>query len=723
MAFRPSGKAPFTAQSEVKRGVNAPYPDGLKAMPPLIETPLKKIMATKRTPSKTSTIPRAARQAEPITRTQFFPSDFWAQHRIPALVLTAISFVLYGITVGFGYIQDDQLFIWDNSFVQNGFAGLADIFGHDSLLGFYKDPKLMLEGGRYRPLPLATFAIEIGLFGKDNPGAAHFFNVLYYSITVVLLYATLLGLFPTKEGGKSHLRPRLPSFVGQEGFGGQGFFNVPFLTALIFALHPLHVEVVANIKSRDEIFALLGSLGALWAMLKYFDTLENRWRWIAAGSFLLGLLSKENTATFLAVIPLTLWVFSKLPLGRILSACTPMLAAIMIFLLLRALALETPIQHPDELVLNPFLGMGAAEKFATIFLSLGWYVKLLFVPHPLTTDYYPYHVPKVNWADWRALGSLAAYLVMGIWAFQRVKKVRNTNAAEGSGWLVPAYCILYFLLTISVVSNIFVRTSTFLNERYLFMPSVGFCLLAAWFIARKLPELLRKTPDLPNLWSSVLVAAIVVLFGFRTWTRVQDWSGDGSRLVESAIKVSSESYRSNYYYANLLYQNRYLKLEKATGTAVNPGEKALRDSMEHYLNRSLEINPGYRLAAPLKVQMAVARFNQDKDLDKLLKTLETLIQGQPQNGEMLTLVLEVLKSLKGADPNVYNFFCHRVGYNFYYVKKHDPDGAIVFLNLALTNYPEDRNTMQDLVEIYTSMGNQAKAREMQQRMSGVLFKG
>ena len=115
--------------------------------------------------------------------------------------------------------------------------------------------------------------------------------------------------------------------------------------------------------------------------------------------------------------------------------------------------------------------------------------------------------------------------------------------------------------------------------------------------------------------------------------------------------------------------------------------------------------------------MGVGRCNQDKDLDKLLKALGALIQNQPGNGAMLTMVLEVLKSLKGADPNIYNFFCHRVGYNFYFVKKHDPEAAITFLNLALANYPQDKNTMQDLMQIYTSTGNQAKLREMQQRMA------
>ncbi|MDO8368817.1 MAG: hypothetical protein Q7T20_18620 [Saprospiraceae bacterium] len=655
-------------------------------------------MATKKTSSKVSAKQPSNKQVTHHQPTHFFSPGFWDRHLVPAIVLMAISFVLYGITVGFGYLQDDQLFIWDNSFVQKGFAGLAEIFGNDSLLGFYKDPKLMLEGGRYRPLPLASFAIEIGLFGKDNPGVAHFFNVLLYGLTGVLLYRVLLGLFPAREDVK-------------------WFFSVPFLTAVIFMLHPLHVEVVANIKSRDEIFALLGSLGALWAILKYFDTQDHRWRWIAAGSFLLGLLSKENTATFLAVIPLSLWVFSRIPLGRILSACMPLLAAVLVFLLLRALALEKPMQGPEEMVLNPFLGMAASEKFATIFLSLGWYIKLLFVPHPLTIDYYPYHVPKVNWSEWRVLLSLAGYVAMGLWAFRQIKKARSAHAGEGSGMLVPAYCILYFLLTISVVSNIFVRTSTFLNERYLFMPSIGFCLLVAWFVAEKLPELLRKSPEKPNLWSIILVGAIAVLFGLRSWTRVPDWGGDGRALVESAIKVSNGSYRANYYYANLLYQDRYLKIEKATDPASISERNGLIDSIDHYLQRSLKINPGYRLAAPLKVQMAVARFNQNKDLDKLLKDLENLIYSQPVNGDMLTMVVEVLKSLKGADPNLYNFFCHRVGYNFYYVKRNDPEGAITFLNLALANYPQDKNTMQDLVQVYTSMGNQAKAREMQQRMA------
>lgn len=647
-------------------------------------------MATKKTP----TSPRTPAQPD-TAPTSFFPSGFWSHHWVPALVLMGLAFVFYGVTLGFGYLQDDQLFIWDNAFVQKGFAGLAEIFGHDSLLGFYKDPKMMLEGGRYRPLPLATFALEVGLFGKESAGVAHFFNVLLYGFTGILLYRVLLGLFPSAENGK-------------------WFWGVPFLAALIFMLHPLHVEVVANIKSRDEILALLGSLGALWAVMKYFDTQGNRWRWVAAGCFFLGLISKENTATFLAVIPLTLWMFSGVSFGRILSACAPFLAAVALFLVLRAMALETPIQHPDELVLNPFFGMGAAERFATIFLSLGWYIKLLFVPHPLTIDYYPYHVPKVTWADWRAILSLLCYVGAGFWAFRQMRVARGAGRSDAR---VVAYCVLYFLLTISVVSNILVRTSTFLNERYLFMPSVAFCLLVAWFAVKKLPEWMGAPAGKPNWSGLTLVAVLAVLFGLRTWTRVPDWGGDGTGLVESAIKVSEGSYRANYYYANLLYQKHYLPLEKATDASSVAERNQWLNTLEPYLNRSLEINPGYRLAATMKVQTAVLRFNQDKNLDKLLKDFERLILNQPANGDMLVMVLDVLKSLKGSDPNVYNFFCHRVGYNFYFVKMQDPNGAIEFLQLALANYPQDKNTVQDLIQVYTALGNSAKVREMQQRMA------
>lgn len=625
---------------------------------------------------------------------------------MPVLVLFALAFVLYGISIGFEYLMDDQLVIWDNLFVQKGFAGLRDIFSHDSLLGYYKEEKLLLEGGRYRPLPLATFAIEIGLFGKNHPGIGHFGNVLGYGATGVFIYRIFLGLFPVREGGK-------------------WFFSLPFLTALIFLLHPLHTEVVANIKSRDEILALLGALGALYATMKYFDTNRGSWLLWAGLSFFLGLLSKENALTYLAVIPLTLWMFTKVPAGRIGAASLPLLAASLLFVLLRFKALGYMVHHSkamDDLVFNPFFGMDAAEKYATIFLSLGWYLKLLFVPHPLTHDYYPYHVPKIDWSDWRAGVSLAIYAALGIWAFLQFRNARNTDANRADPAptsLLPAFCILYYLLTISVVSNIFADTSTFLNERLAYMPSLGFCLLAAWFVAWKLPEWLKKHQESPNVLSAGLLGVFVLLFGLRVWTRLPDWGGKGEGLVESAMRISENSYRANYYYASMLYNEQFLKMTDATDAKSTEAKNALLSDIERHTDRALEIYPGYLLASTLKANVATARYRQDKQLGKLLTQFEKLIQTQPGNGDMLIVVLNTLKALKGSDPNVYDAFCHRIGYDLYFKQKHDLNGALEFLNHGLNNYPQDVNILKDLAEVYTAMGDQAKAAEMQQRLQSL----
>jgi hypothetical protein len=667
-------------------------------------------MATRnnpRPPQKKPVPPRQSAPAvrpKPVSRTGFFQPGFWNAHRLPMGILLALAFALYGLTMGYGYLQDDQLVIWDNIFVQKGFGGLGEIFGNDSLLGYYKDKKLLLEGGRYRPLPLFTYALEIGLFGQDHPGIAHFFNVLLYGLTGILLYRILLGLFPLSEGGR-------------------WFFSLPFLAAALFMLHPLHVEAVANIKGRDEILSLLGSLGALYATLKHFDTGRNRWLAGAAFSLFLGLLAKENAATFLAVIPLTLYMFTRLPGGRIGTVVLVLLAAPLLYLLIRYNALGYMVHQtstPQDLLLNPFAGMTVPEKYATIFLTLGWYLKLLLIPHPLTHDYYPYHVPKISWADWRAIGSLAVYAFLGIWAVLQLRKARKQDAGSTAGAsLVPAWSILYFILTISVVSNLFVGTSTFMNERYAYMPSVAFAVLAGWFIARKLPEWMGQAPDRPYLAGLILVAIMAALFALRVWTRLPDWGGNGRGLVESAIRAAPESYRANYYYAAMLYQEQYLKIQDATEPAAAAERKGLVEAMEKHVDRALEIYPDYRPAVTLQANVAYARFREDRQLANLLQEFEQLIQRQPQNGDMLIYVIGVLKSLKGSDPNVYNRFCHRVGYDLYFKKLGDLNGAVEFLNHGLNNYPQDVNILQDLLEVYTAMGNQPKAAEMQQRLQNL----
>ncbi|MFM8485095.1 MAG: hypothetical protein ACKOCH_02080, partial [Bacteroidota bacterium] len=179
-----------------------------------------------------------------MTLTNTFSGNFWKDNWLPSVCLMAFAFALYAIGINYGYVLDDELIITKNTYVQEGFAGLRKIFAADSFMGYFKEQKFLLEGGRYRPLSLATFAIEVGILGPGHTTVSHAINILLYGLTGILLYRILLGLFPIGEGGR-------------------WFFSLPFIAASVFVFQPLHVECVANIKGRDEIIALLGGLGAL----------------------------------------------------------------------------------------------------------------------------------------------------------------------------------------------------------------------------------------------------------------------------------------------------------------------------------------------------------------------------------------------------------------------------------------------------------------------------
>ena len=178
-------------------------------------------------------------------------------------LIMVLSFVLYGKTLTYSYAQDDAIVITDNMFTKDGFEGVPGILRNDTFYGFFKkDGKASLvEGGRYRPLTLVFFAMGWEFFGEDsdtplgdNPRSAkffHFFTVLFYGLTGIILYLLLLKMLRPSKG---------------ENFA----FFVSFITTVLFITHPIHTEVVANIKGQDEIIALLGSLAAVYFSLKSY---------------------------------------------------------------------------------------------------------------------------------------------------------------------------------------------------------------------------------------------------------------------------------------------------------------------------------------------------------------------------------------------------------------------------------------------------------------------
>jgi tetratricopeptide (TPR) repeat protein len=351
-------------------------------------------------------------------------------------------------------------------------------------------------------------------------------------------------------------------------------------------------------------------------------------------------------------------------------------------------------------------------------VTLGWYLKLLVWPHPLTHDYYPYQVPKVGWSDWRALLSLALYAAMGIVALLNLRKRR-----------VPAYAIAFFLITLSIVSNLFVSVGTFMNERFVYTPSVAFCLLGGWFFARYLPKLLKSEGDGASILGTGLFVLAAATFAWLTLTRVPDWENKLT-LNTSAVKNSPNSARAHCFYAVALYDEVFLKdNEKPAGQKMTIEERlSLIDSMDVHIMRAVQINPKYGSAWQMLPGVSFARFDAQRDLqqqkggkgpqmDRLFNDFDQALTNVPKNPEVKRFIVACVVNLanSGGNPNKIVQFCYHQGYERFFKERKEPQAALSFLEAALQTNFEDERLFNALAEVYTATGNPSKAAAMQQR--------
>ncbi len=474
------------------------------------------------------------------------------------LVLFVFSCLLYVNTIGHDYAQDDAIVIYDNMFVEQGISGIPSLLSKDTFFGFFKEEGKanLVSGGRYRPLTPIMFAIEWQIFGK-NPMIGHLINVLLFGLLTVVLFNLLFLLLHKSEWKETAL-------------------SISLLASLIFAAHPIHTEAVANIKGRDEIVALLASLYALFLIVKSFDEKKTKLLIAAGIIFFLGLMSKENTITFLAIIPLTLVVFRKESfIGALAKVWTAGIATLA-FLLIRTSVLGFSFGGtPNELMNNPFLKLeGAsyvpfslAEKLATILFTLGKYLCLLFFPHPLTHDYYPRHVDIMSFGDVSVILAFVSHLILAIVCILYFKKNK-----------LISYSILFYLITLSIVSNIVFPIGTNMSERFLFMPSVGFAL--------GLSALLHK-PSIKKWGIYVGVAAIFAL-SIKTILRNPVWKNDYT-LFNTDVHVSKRSAKLQNAAGGSIITEYSSKPESAERT------KKLTEAVAH-LREAIKIHPTYKNA-------------------------------------------------------------------------------------------------------------------------------
>ncbi len=509
-----------------------------------------------------------------------------------SLFVAVIGFLLYFNTIFNDYALDDRAVIQENKFTKQGIAGIPTLLTTFYWAGFWGE-----NAGLYRPLSMVTFAME-WQFSPNNPHVGHVTNLLLYALTGFLLFRMLRRMMPKHN------------------------VLLPFIISLLFIAHPIHTEVVANIKSRDEILCLLFFILSIDNLLIYTDS-GSKWRLVVAvGSYFLCLFAKESGIAFILIFPVILWFFRDFSFKAILSKTWPFAATVAVYFIIRMMILGTNVTGKaytyldNSLVAAPDL----MSRFATAFYMLGKYLKILLIPYPLSYDYSFQEIPFYSWGNFQAFLPLMTYAAGFIFAVRCFLKNDKSIFAFG---------ILFYLLSLAVVANVFILIGATMADRFLYIPSLGFCFIVGFGLMRLFPEKVGKNVKMTtnslfnrNKWALLLTVAILIPYSVETVARNRDWYDNTTLFVADAHSATGSS-RVRTNYGVVLLQ----KFDKTS--PENEKNTAYLDKSIVEFKAAIKIDPNHPMAY-MNLGAALYQKNEYNDAIEALKTSISLDPSEPK---------------------------------------------------------------------------------------------
>jgi hypothetical protein len=419
-----------------------------------------------------------------------------------------------------GFALDDQDVIARNPLVHS-LAGVGRAFVHT----YWPEST---RAGQYRPLAIASFAIDWSV-SHGAPMWLHAVNIGWH-IAACLLVWRLLSAIVSPSG----------ALAG----------------ALLFAIHPVHVEAVANLVGRSELMCATFVLAALLA--------HRRGSWWAVALYAAALLSKESGITFVGLAAACDVLLRPVaggwqPTARVEVPRTgrrqaALYGAYAVATILYGLALGVLFRGtPLVRIAAPWVHTSAPARWLTAISLVPQYVRLMIVPLHLHVDYTP---SLVSIAHGVTAGVVAGALTIIAAAAIAVRARRSAPPVT--------LAIVVFAIAVTPVANLFFASGIMLAERTLYLPSVGLAILAGWLwdlaaastLAeggswRPAPSLGRLLPAAgrwPLAGASVLILAA---FAVRTWTRTPVWRDNKSAMVAS-LRDEPDSYRAHERVADVL---------------------------------------------------------------------------------------------------------------------------------------------------------------------------
>lgn len=476
------------------------------------------------------------------------------------LVISALAIGTYIGTLDNEFVFDDRIII-----VRNGKKwqddSLWQLVRHD----YWGDQRF---DSLYRPVTTVSYMCNYWLSG-ENPAAYRIVNLVLHAACCCVLFGLTSVLFGDRR------------MAGAAG--------------VLFAVHAVHVEAVAQVVGRAELLAALFSMTALWLYVIDGKRRPGRptWRYPAAAiTSALAMLSKESGTVVVAMmIAYDLWSL-RFPTPRgnnpttgadnscakrdtwqhdlrrlALRRWVGMLLVVLIVLTIRMEVLGQLAQDRAKIdrVDNPIAGASATERVLTPVVLLGKTLRLIVWPAPLCHDYSYNAIPICDSVlDPRFLLGLLCLATMvagAAWSYRR------------SGLVL--LCVGMFVLSYALISNTVVLSGTIFAERLFYVPSVAFC----WLVAMGLTSIGRaaSTRSAPVRVGWLAAAVLFALFCasnvYLAERRGRQWRDEPS-LIAEALRLTDDSARVH------VQAGLHASLADDLQTAI------------HHFARAVEIAPG-----------------------------------------------------------------------------------------------------------------------------------
>ena len=394
------------------------------------------------------------------------------------LIIAVISFLVFLNTLGNDFVFDDESVVQNYAAIRD-FSSIPKYFTAEE--GFHK-----VIGNYYRPVVYATYTLDY-FFWTMNPTGYHLTNSLINIIASMFLFAILARLFSKNKYG----------------------LFAALVSALIFAVHPVHTEAVSWISGRTDSLVTLFFFAAFYFYVVFSQEGKNKNLYLSLVFYLLGLLSKEMIVTFPVIIILFDFTWNKKSLKEIFAdwkKYSYFIGLTVFYLIIRYALLHTTVQREKY---NYFYGKDFITVLATMLKTIPVYLKLLFVPYPLLYHYNGVMQDSNSLTDMSVVLSILLLVALILTAFLLYKKESKIS-----------FVILFVLVTLLPVMNI-IPTMNYMAERFLYVTSFSVALLIAYVITKFISE---KNKNI----LIVLSLIVLVVFTVLTVKRNAEWKNNNT---------------------------------------------------------------------------------------------------------------------------------------------------------------------------------------------------